>query len=64
MLSEVFEEKVDKEEDEHGLNKAGAGLLVPRPPGGQDQVLRRPRAVRAGLDHDPDQARHELHQLL
>ena len=64
MLSEVFEEKVDKDEDEHCLNKAGAGLLVPRPPGGEDKVLRRGGAVRAGLDHSPDQARHELQQLL
>ena len=64
MLSEVFEEKVDKDEDEHCLNKAGAGLLVPRPPGGEDKVLRRGGAVWAGLDHGPDQARHELQQLL
>ena len=65
MLSEVFEEKVDKEEDEHCLNKAGTALLVPPwPPGGEDKVLRRAGAVRAGLEHGPDQARHELHQLL
>ena len=68
MLSEVFEEKVDKEKDEHCLNKAGAGLLVPgaRPPGGEDQVLGRaePLAVRAGLEDSPDQARHELLQQL
>ena len=64
MLSEVFEEKVDKEKDEHCLNKAGTGLLVPRPPGGEDKVLRRAGAVRAGLEDGPDQARHELQQLL
>ena len=66
MLSEVFEEKVYQEEDEHCLNKAGAGLLVPgaRPPGGEDQVLRRAGAVRAGLEHSPDQTRHELLQQL
>ena len=64
MLSEVFEEKVDKDEDEHCLNKAGAGLLVPWPPGGEDKVLRRGGTVWAGLDHGPDQAGHELQQLL
>ena len=38
-LSEVLEEKVDKDENEHCLNKAWAGLVYPGPPGGEDQVL-------------------------
>ena len=66
MLSEVLEEKVDKDQDEHCLNKAGAGLLlVPSwPPGGEDKVLWRGGQVRPGADHGPDQVGHELQQLL
>ena len=66
MLSEVLEEKVDKDQDEHCLKKAGAGLLCARPPGGEDKVLWRAGGgtVRPGLEHRPDQARHQLQQLL
>ena len=64
MLSEVLEEKVDKDQDEHCLKKAGAGLLCARPPGGEDKVLWRGGQVRARSDHGPDQAGHELQQLL
>ena len=64
-LSEVLEQKVDKDENEHGLNKAGTGLLVPGPHGWEHQVLCWGGGTGwASLDHRPDQARHELYQLL
>lgn len=65
MLSDIFKKNVDEDEDEHGLNEAGAGLAG-RVRGGQDQILRwlERMIFGAGLDHSPDEARHYLHQLL
>ena len=63
MLSDIFEKNVDEDEDEHGLNEAGAGLAG-RVRGGEDKILLRLVLEMAGLEDSPDEARHYLHQLL
>ena len=54
---------MDEDEDEHGLNEAGAGLAG-RVSGGEDKILLRLVLEMAGLEDSPDEARHYLHQLL
>ena len=64
MLSDIFKKNVDKDEDEHGLNEAGAGLAGRV--SGQDKVLclSLQRTVLPWLDHSPDEVWNNLHQLL
>ena len=67
MLSDVFEEEMNEDEDEQSFKKARTGLLVPGMSGWQDKILRMTsvgvRMSLSGLHDSPDEVRHELQQF-
>ena len=55
---------MDEDEDEHGLQEAGAGLVRT---GSHHKILRRraqPLLALPSLNYSPDEVRDELYQLL
>ena len=64
LLSYELKQEVDEDEDEHGLQEAGAGLVRTR---SHHKILRRraqPLFALPSLNYSPDEVRDELNQLL
>ena len=64
LLSYELKEEMDEDEDEHGLQEAGAGLFRTR---SHHKILRRRAQTSlalSSLNNSPDQAGDKLYQLL